>query len=495
MIGFNNVNMWNNSVYNQQNYNYYGNYSQNNYFNNFLNSFMMGLLSSLFQNSGLLQNNVQPGISQNVNYNGNGQGINSTNLWNNIGRQNISNSPDANTANYWNQVFGKQSKPAINQNVTYNGNNNGLKATNIWNNFFGFPSNYNQTEVEIKSKEKVFLVGSYKQENYNLGDTIGDFSNDGTKEAKWHSKDDRNDKMLQDLLSKMSEEDKKRKFENGKGYMITESGKVIGTFASHQLVNGEKDAFLSGISNHEKHSEEWLKERYEVTEKENSAFVVTDDLGVTSVDYDDLDKRKDGKAYQEALGGQVNYNGITYDVASTLVRKNTPLILDLKGDGIELTNHKDGVNFDLNADGKTDRTAWTKKGSDDAFLVLDKDGNGQIDSGKELFGDQNGSENGFLELSKYDSNKDGKVDAKDEVYSKLQTWQDKDHDGKVDKGELKSLVDSNIKSISTGFKEETDETGKLKEDEHGNTVGLVGEFEKTDGTKQTMIDALLQNIG
>ena len=91
--------------------------------------------------------------------------------------------------------------------------------------------------------------------------------------------------------------------------------------------------------------------------------------------------------------------------------------------------------------------------------------------------------------------KDGKIDARDEVYSQLQTWQDANHNGKVDEGELKSLINSNVKSVSTEFNRELDETGKLNEDEHGNTIGLVGGFERTDGSKGEMIDALLQYIG
>jgi len=465
MIGFNNMNMWNNSVYNQQNFNYYGNKSQGNYLNNFFSSFMMGLLSSMFQDSGLFQNAGQPAISQNVNYNGNG--LNSTSIWNNIGGN---------------------PTPGISQNVVYNGSGQGINSTNIWNNIFGNRA-FNQTQIQVQKKpEKVFVVGSYKNKYFgdykygktnegeskdgvevNLGRTILDFAGKASGNGKrWdyraHDKDTSNNEALQKLYSKLSDDQKKLTFDKGQAYLITESGNIIGTVANNQVgkVKGNSDI------------------------EKNDKFKVIDGLGV--------DKSIE-MSNEESNGGKIEYNGRKYDVVSTVLRKNTPLILDLKGDGIELTNHKDGVNFDLNADGKTDQTAWTKKDSDDAFLVLDKDSNGQIDSGKELFGDQNGSENGFLELSKYDSNKDGKVDAKDEVYSKLQTWQDKDHDGKVDKGELKSLVDSNIKSISTGFKEETDETGKLKEDEHGNTVGLVGEFEKTDGTKQTMIDALLQNIG
>ncbi len=99
-------------------------------------------------------------------------------------------------------------------------------------------------------------------------------------------------------------------------------------------------------------------------------------------------------------------------------RKQTdPLILDMDGNGYELTNADDGALFDIDADGALDKMAVTK--GNDAVLALDTNNNGIIDNGKELFGDQNGAADGFSELAKYDGNKDGIIDANDQIFDRL----------------------------------------------------------------------------
>ncbi|QKQ26891.1 VCBS repeat-containing protein [Candidatus Reidiella endopervernicosa] len=103
------------------------------------------------------------------------------------------------------------------------------------------------------------------------------------------------------------------------------------------------------------------------------------------------------------------------------VRRADPLALDLDGNGIQTTGIENGVNFDINADGILDRTSFIT--GNDAMLAFDRNGNGHIDDGRELFGDQNGHENGFMALADYDKNGDGRIDRKDEIYSKLKLLQ------------------------------------------------------------------------
>lgn len=142
----------------------------------------------------------------------------------------------------------------------------------------------------------------------------------------------------------------------------------------------------------------------------------------------------------------------------------SPIVIDIEGNGYNLTSASHGVEFDLVGNGRRIRVAWTAFGSDDAWLALDRDGNGAIDTGLELFGnttsqpDKPGERNGFKALAVFDrppegGDDDGWIDRKDAVFPRLLLWRDLNHNGISEPGELMSLPQVGITAISLDFKE------------------------------------------
>ncbi|ASP16521.1 iron-regulated protein frpA [Neisseria sp. KEM232] len=169
-----------------------------------------------------------------------------------------------------------------------------------------------------------------------------------------------------------------------------------------------------------------------------------------------------------------------------------PIALDLDGDGIETlaANGFVGSLFDHDNDGIRTAGGWVS--ADDGLLVWDKNGNGRIDNGSELFGDStrwldgSNAAHGFSALVQHDSNRDGIIDNKDNVFKQLRIWRDLNQDGITQEGELFKLADLKIKSLNLIYQDINKDLG------NGNILAQVGSYTKTDGSTAQMGDLLLQ---
>ena len=163
--------------------------------------------------------------------------------------------------------------------------------------------------------------------------------------------------------------------------------------------------------------------------------------------------------------------------------RRDPLALDLDGDGIETRGADGKVVFDHNNDGVKTGTGWLRP--DDGWLVLDRNSNGTIDNGGELFGvdttktDGTKATDGFDALSDLDSNNDNVFDAKDTRFADVRVWRDLNQDGVSQSNELSTLAANNIRSISLNKTTGTTNLG------NGNAQTATATFTRTDDTTGT----------
>ena len=333
------------------------------------------------------------------------------------------------------------------------------------------PVSIDQETIEIvpKEPEDVFIVGAYKNSyfgdyNYhldqdgessdgvevNLGRTIQDFAGQASGNGShWdyraHDKDNSNNDELLEVLSKMSDADKNLKFDKGQAYLITESGKIIGTIANNQIVND------SALPNGNLVGDATIK---------NDDFKILSDLGVNKTDKRTPDQINN----EEGNGGQIELNGIKYDVESTIIRKNTPLTFDLNGDGVKTSDKL--IQYDIDGDGDLDKINDVADGT--LSIRGGKDG-------KDLFGDNtdldndgkaDGFSNGF-EALKALAAKEGLINGKDDMKldeKDLKILEDKYQLGMKTDGynsKEKSLESLGITEINLGAADKVKETSNF----------------------------------
>lgn len=191
-------------------------------------------------------------------------------------------------------------------------------------------------------------------------------------------------------------------------------------------------------------------------------------------------KTKDGKSIDFSISLNMSrsfYRESSFTFRSGQAEKIDPLVVNFEGKAAELSATK--FEFDIDADGNTDQISILKPGS--GFLAVDKNNDGQINDGSELFGPKSG--NGFSDLSAYDDDQNNFIDEADSIYDSLRIWQ-RNEDGSQ---QLFSLADKEIGAIflghvSTPYQLKTNENQSLGEVSH--TGVFISENGKTGTVQQ-----------
>ncbi len=159
---------------------------------------------------------------------------------------------------------------------------------------------------------------------------------------------------------------------------------------------------------------------------------------------------------------------IFYDECGCRNCNPTPVLVQLDGGPMRFSDPSAGALFDIYNTGRKMRLSWPVSAGT-AFLALDRNGDGVISSGAELFGNTRRlafgepARNGYEVLGELDSNADGVIDARDPAFSDLLLWEDVNHDGASEPSELIGLPDAGIIALGLDVRE------SLRRDQWGNS--------------------------
>jgi len=177
---------------------------------------------------------------------------------------------------------------------------------------------------------------------------------------------------------------------------------------------------------------------------------------------------------------------------------NCPIVLDLSRQGLRFTSAGGGVLFDIDGDGLRDWISWTNAEDEVGFLAWDRDLNGVIDSGRELFGDStvqppSNAPNGFLALALLDlaesgGNGDGMISDQDGMWGALQVWVDRNHNGQSEENELSTLSSHPVVAIDLAFRE------SRRKDRYGNELRYRTKVLMEDGPATNAVDVFFQRF-